>query len=184
MISCCTFCPNLKISDSPHLHYETTLQVSNKGGSAESSAELTVEPGKKEKKKKEQEPEKKKEEPAKKTEEVEEEKVKAPKFSSQLEDQKAKEGSEVMFTCKVKGEVEVIWLLNGKEIAKENADYVIAKDGSTYSLTVKKVKVEFVGTYTIRVSIMKYLIVEYKLPLWKRFNSNLRCGKAPTLKIS
>ncbi len=117
-----------------------------------------MEPGKKEKKKKEQEPEKKKgEEKVKKAEEVEEEKVKAPKFSSQLEDQKAKEGSEVQFSCKVKGEVEVTWLLNGKEIARENLDYVITKDGSTYSLTVRKVKVELVGTYTIRVSIEEFL---------------------------
>ena len=82
-----------------------------------------------------------------------EKKEKAPKISSELVDQEAVEGSEVKFTCKVKGTPtpEVEWLRDGKKI-KPSDMFVITSDGERHSLIIKTVTVEFTGTYTVKVN--------------------------------
>ena len=82
-----------------------------------------------------------------------EKKEKAAKISSELVDQEAVEGSEVKFTCKVKGTPtpDVEWLRDGKKI-KPSDMFVITSDGERHSLIIKTVTMEFTGTYTVKVN--------------------------------
>ena len=80
-------------------------------------------------------------------------KEKAPKISSELVDQGAVEGSEVKFTCKVKGTPtpEVEWLRDGKKIQPSDL-FIITSDGERHSLIIKNVTVDFTGTYAVKVN--------------------------------
>ncbi len=79
-------------------------------------------------------------------------KEKAPKISSELTDLEAVEGEEVKFKCKVKGSPppEVEWLRDGKKIAPSDV-FTMTSDGDVHTLLIKKVTLDFVGTYTIKV---------------------------------
>ncbi len=100
--------------------------MKNKAGSAESSAKLDVQP-----------------------------KDFAPKFSSELKDQKAAIGEEITMAVKVSSHPKptVTWQFNGKDVTS-SADYEISSDGNTFRLTVEEMKAEFVGLYTCKVHSM------------------------------
>ena len=82
-----------------------------------------------------------------------EKKEKPPKISSELVDQEAIEGSEVKFTCKVRGTPtpEVEWSRDGKKI-KPSDMFIITSDGERHSLIIRTVTVEYTGTYTVKVN--------------------------------
>ena len=131
--------------------------------------EKEKEPEKKEEVKEEplvEEKSEKAEEAPPKAEEPKEEKKKekAPKISAELKDQTVTEGSEVKFTCKAKGHPtpDVKWQFNGKDI-EDNSIYKLSSDGEKYTLKIKETKVEYTGTYTVKVnySCVKIFINEY-----------------------
>ncbi len=99
------------------------LQVTNKAGTVESSAELEVQA-----------------------------KDFPPKFSAEMKDQRAALGGEVTFTVKASGHPKptVTWQFNGKDVASIG-EYVTSSDGDKYTLTVDEVKTEHLGLYTCKV---------------------------------
>ena len=99
------------------------LQVTNKAGSVESSAKLDVQP-----------------------------KDIAPKFTSELKDQKVALGAEAEFNVKILGHPKptVTWQFNGKDVASIG-DFVTSSEGDTFTLTVDEMKAEYVGLFTCKV---------------------------------
>ncbi len=82
-----------------------------------------------------------------------EKKSKPPKFSAEVKDVQVEEGGQAKFTCKVKGTPlpEVEWFHNGKKIQPSDM-FIMTTEGDVHSLLIKKVSLDFVGTYTAKVS--------------------------------
>ena len=100
--------------------------MTNTAGSAESSARLDVQP-----------------------------KDMAPKFTSELKDQKVALNAEASFSVKIEGHPKpsVTWQFNRKDVASI-VDMVTSSEGDTFTLTVDEMKAEYVGLYTCKVRCM------------------------------
>ena len=81
-------------------------------------------------------------------------KDKPAEISKELKDQKVTKGSDVKFTCKVKGRPtpEVKWQFNGVDI-EESDLYMLSCDGEKYSLLIENVQLECMGKYTCKVNL-------------------------------
>lgn len=84
----------------------------------------------------------------------------APQFSSNLEDTKAKEGTDVKLTCAVEGEPtpEVTWLVNGEELKPSDGVIMVVGNGKA-TLTLKGVTPDKAGDVTCKVKARKFLTV-------------------------
>ena len=78
----------------------------------------------------------------------------APHFTSNLEDTKAKEGTDAKFTCAVEGEPtpEVTWLTNGNELKPSDGAVMGMEDGKA-TLLLKSVTPDNAGEVTCKVNI-------------------------------
>ena len=81
-------------------------------------------------------------------------KDKPAEISKELKDQKVTKGSDVKFTCKVKGRPtpEVKWQFNGIDI-EESDLYMLSCDGEKYSLLIENIQLECMGKYTCKVIV-------------------------------